>query len=447
MTRVFIEFGAYATVLIIKDSNLIYYSEYNYNITLLNTIYSKLHPIEIDELVVIMHGMLYKKQCEKSYVAFKTLINGEQYFSNMDCSDVDKVMKLADLVNAKNLRIIDKFGYYKNFQKQPAILVDRFGNICCVYYQTDKECFVRYVNIADLQDTLCAAIVRFNVTNIVNITTDFIQDNVSMINNYHSIEQDKMLNVFVAISTAMYACSDKSNDYCLSIVDTGADPAKSAVTEESIVEKEPENDLDELISDDTADSQIDDDDALFNDDGIDEDAYDSAIQSELQKEDIKEPEQHVTVEQKQKEPGGHCILKIMAAAALIVLSILGNLYAAIQQKETVQLDKQAAEITVVTDDISKYVQNGTITTITANDVELYSYFSNLKINGYVGAIISTKQQYCIYIYLYDENNLDDVMSQINAKYPSATATKKRSFKVAKGVLITYEITFPREATL
>ena len=69
MTRAFIEFGTYATILIVKDSNVIYYSEYNYNTTLLETFYRKLHPINLDELVVIMHGMMYKKQCDKSYVA------------------------------------------------------------------------------------------------------------------------------------------------------------------------------------------------------------------------------------------------------------------------------------------------------------------------------------------------------------------------------------------
>ena len=65
MTRAFIEFGTYATILIVKDSNVIYYSEYNYNTTLLETFYRKLHPINLDELVVIMHGMMYKKQCDK----------------------------------------------------------------------------------------------------------------------------------------------------------------------------------------------------------------------------------------------------------------------------------------------------------------------------------------------------------------------------------------------
>lgn len=447
MTRAFIEFGTYATILIVKDSNVIYYSEYNYNTTLLETFYRKLHPINLDELVVIMHGMMYKKQCDKSYVAFKTLINAEQYYSNMDCSDVDKVMKLADLIGAKSLRIVDKFGYYKSFQKQPAILVDRFGNICCLFYQTDKECFVQYVNVADLQDVLGAAIARFSMTNIVNVTTDFIQDNVSMISNYSNIEQDKMLHVFVAVSTAMYACSDKSNKYCLSIVDTGTDPAKSAVTSDEAEEpkERQEDDVADLIKEEPEDS-IDDvlsDDVLFSDAELDDDAYDNAIKSELQQEDIKEPVQHVTIEK--SKPKGKGGLKVMVAVAFAILSVLGNLYSAIQKKEIVQLDKQAAEISVSTDDIERYAQEGTVTTITAKDTDVYSYFSSLALHGYVGAVISTKKQYCVYIYLYDENDLENTMAQITEKYPTAIANRKRSFKVANGVLTTYEVTFQREA--
>lgn len=442
MTRAFIELGAYATLLVVKDDNVIYYAEYNYNTTLLETIYKKLHPLSLDEFVVIMHGMLYKKQCEKSYVAFKTLINGEQYYSNMDCSDIDKVMKLADLIGAKKLRIVDKFGYYKSFQKQPAILVDRFGSICCLYYQTDQECFVQYVNVTDLQDALVAAMSRFSMTTIVNITTDFIQDNVSMISNYHNIEQDKMLNVFVAISTAMYACSDKSDEFCLSIVDTGADPAKSAVTDDKEEEKpaDEEDSIENLIQD-SPEITVDD---LFSDDELDDDAYDNAIQSELQKEDIEKPVEHVTQEKvKPKSKGG---LKIAIAAAMIVVSILGNLYAAIQKKEIAQLDKRAAEISVTTADMERYTQDGTVATVTSGDTDVINFFSGLAFHGYTGAVICTKKQYCAYIYLYDENDFDSVMSQITEKYPAAVSTRKRSFKVAKGVLTTYEITFQREAS-
>ena len=60
-------------------------------------------------------------------------------------------------------------------------------------------------------------------------------------------------------------------------------------------------------------------------------------------------------------------------------------------------------------------------------------------------MISTKKQYCVYIYLYDENDLENTMAQIIEKYPAAIANRKRSFKVANGVLTTYEVTFQREA--
>ncbi|MFQ9150810.1 MAG: hypothetical protein ACLR6B_03955 [Blautia sp.] len=141
------------------------------------------------------------------------------------------------------------------------------------------------MNVTDLQDALVAAMSRFSMTTIVNITTDFIQDNVSMISNYHNIEQDKMLNVFVAISTAMYACSDKSDEFCLSIVDTGADPAKSAVTDDKEEEKpaDEEDSIENLIQD-SPEITVDD---LFSDDELDDDAYDNAIQSELQKRTLR----------------------------------------------------------------------------------------------------------------------------------------------------------------
>ncbi|MFQ9150811.1 MAG: hypothetical protein ACLR6B_03960 [Blautia sp.] len=131
---------------------------------------------------------------------------------------------------------------------------------------------------------------------------------------------------------------------------------------------------------------------------------------------------------------------------MIVVSILGNLYAAIQKKEIAQLDKRAAEISVTTADMERYTQDGTVATVTSGDTDVINFFSGLAFHGYTGAVICTKKQYCAYIYLYDENDFDSVMSQITEKYPAAVSTRKRSFKVAKGVLTTYEITFQREAS-
>ena len=454
MVKAYVELSDYVKLTILDDNYLMFYAEYNYNVDLLTTLYCKLHPAGVSELTVIMHGMLYEKSCKDDYVSCKCLLDGKYYYSNLNKQDVDKMIKLAELVGVQKLKIVDKFGYYDLLSQPPMIVVDRCNNLCTIYVKTEQTCFITYATSAKLDEVLLVCVKKYKTTNVVNTTQDFVRDYVNQIINIKKIEPSKMVNVFVALSVVGYAESEKSTAFSLNIMATPENPAQGALFEgetDATIKEETNTTEEELLSPDD-DPDLEDDESLFDvadtADGLDAslnlEAYEDALKNELEKSEIKEDMKKGKRHVNSKKKASKVVPQLAISALIFSLAFIGYSYSAVLKRQDTNYKKQISENSLKTETLAKYQESGTANTITESDVQIFNFFSELSVNGYYGEFQIGKDNDSALVYLYNALDADKILANVKKSYPNATMQKKRSFSITNGTLTSFKIRIPRD---
>lgn len=231
MNRFYLELGSFIRIALFDDDFLVFCEEYKYNIGILNSIASRILDSKPDSVTVIMHGLFYEKQLSDSYVAYVAPINGNRYYCNLNQEDVDSVLNILNRMNVKNVRIIDKFGYYEKLTSGDAIIVDKVSTLYLVFIKNGADRQIIYTSSSNLENALLQAMVSSGVTRILDASYEFIKKYTETVSNLSSVETADLRTVLATVSLFRYADTDEAREYELRINENKNTAAQSTVLE------------------------------------------------------------------------------------------------------------------------------------------------------------------------------------------------------------------------
>lgn len=217
MVKYYIELGLTINTALFDDDYLVAYEEYKCNVNTLDILASRIADSHPGCVTVITHGLLYEKELEDSYVAYAVPVNGRRYYCNLNKVDVDTILHMLETLRVKNVRVVDKFGYYELLSSQDAIVVDKAMDLCLLYVKAGQERSLSYASGTELETALAQTMVNTGITNVVNASTEFIRENTQGIKGLDDVYPQSLKPVLAMVSLCSYCNSTLAPSYELKI--------------------------------------------------------------------------------------------------------------------------------------------------------------------------------------------------------------------------------------
>lgn len=217
MVKYYIELGLTINTALFDDDYLVAYEEYKCNVNTLDILASRIADSHPGCVTVITHGLLYGEELEDSYVAYAVPVNGRRYYCNLNKVDVDTILHMLEMLRVKNVRVVDKFGYYELLSSQDAIVVDKAMDLCLLYVKAGQERGLSYASGTELETVLAQTMVNTGITNVVNASTEFIRENTQGIKGLDDVYPQSLKRVLAMVSLCSYCCSALASSYELKI--------------------------------------------------------------------------------------------------------------------------------------------------------------------------------------------------------------------------------------
>lgn len=175
---------------IVVDKTVILYKEYLYTESVLDVLYAKVVAHKVDSAVVIYKGILSRNSFIESYKVFNFTINNALYDCYLSKFDVNKIINLLKMAGIKDIRILDKFGYFVTLNKikyKDCCMIDTIGNAYMVITFLDKIRDIVYNKYSNLEKILINNNKRYAISKFLDMTTYFDEDLLRYFKNSDAI--------------------------------------------------------------------------------------------------------------------------------------------------------------------------------------------------------------------------------------------------------------------
>lgn len=201
------------------DRYIIMYKDYAYTESILDQLYSKFTAHQIDSAVVITKGILSTQFFSESYSVFNFNINFDKYSCYVSKFDVNKILHLLQTSGIRDVRIIDKFGYYVSLNRKNCCMIDTLGNAYSVVTFLEKVRDINYNRYSNLDKVLINCNKKYAVRDFIDMTTFYDEHLLHYFRNintlYEKMEEAKnengsgielknIIRVLVALSAFAY---------------------------------------------------------------------------------------------------------------------------------------------------------------------------------------------------------------------------------------------------
>lgn len=254
MLKFYLELGAHAKTALVRDNTLIVYEEFDYTNDILDKLYNRLHSYNVDSFIVITNGILSTDSFSNAYKVFEMPSNGKTYSCYVSKTDIDRIAFLAKTLSIKDLRFVDKIGYYLTIKSDKTIFIDSVGGAySCIAIGSDILS-VSYNRYSLLESCLLHTATKFNTKNFVNVSSTSCQQLLKVYDNVENLDETILttLSVFaytnLSISNVFELKIDDLNiDYSVPTIDSN-NPLKQEFSEEdfTLPVKEEKNDEEEI---------------------------------------------------------------------------------------------------------------------------------------------------------------------------------------------------------
>lgn len=499
MKKFYVELGNSVRAAVTCNGSLVMFGEYLYNISTLNVLANIIKASAAETVTIIMHGILHTEKMDNSYVAYDVPINGESYYCNMNKTDVDAMLSVLDKLHIKDVKIVDKYGYYESLTSGDAIIVDKTKSLCLVYLKHGADRKLSYVASSELEAAILRLMAETNVTTVLIADKEFRED-MKFVDNADKITANNLPRVLPALSLFEYADSDLSDRFKLNLYADDSTAAQNTDLPESSVDEIP--DAKEV---DTKPLDVDEDLLFYEDDELDQpseaessyykqDTYsDSEItntdETREENDDLEDlpgqnyeednfedlPEQNyeedkrlaefeesqevqaenskleesavdIALQNPQSSKKKHSVLP----ASILLLSTIAATFAIYMRndivvRDNIYLANQIADCKTENELLTEQINNSKkLAAITLNSVSVYQSIMDLKINGYVGEFSVKGNSYELLVYLYKAKDKDTIIKELNDKFNVTDVEERGTLAVDGTKLYKYRVSISEE---
>lgn len=485
MKKFYVELGNSVRAAVTCNGSLVMFGEYLYNLNTLNVLANIIKASSAETVTIIMHGILHTEKMDNSYVAYDVPINGESYYCNMNKTDVDAMLSALDKLHIKDVKIVDKYGYYESLTSGDAIIVDKTKSLCLVYLKHGADRKLSYVASSELEAAILRLMVETNITTVLIADKEFRED-MKFVDNADKITANYLPRVLPALSLFEYADSDLSDRFKLNLYADDSTAAQNTDLPESSADEIP--DAKEV---DTKPLDVDEDLLFYEDDELDqpseaessyygqdiyhdpeitdmdetseEDDFEDLLEQnyedderlaefeesqEVQAEnsELEESAVDIALQNPQNSKKKHSALP----ASILLLSTIAATFAVymrndIVARDNIYLANQIADCKTENELLTEQINNSKqLAAITLNSVSVYQSIMNLKINGYVGEFSVKGNSYELLVYLYEAKDKDTILKELNNKFNVTDVEERGTLAVDGTKLYKYRVSISEE---
>lgn len=485
----YVELGSVVNTCLVDENYIISYQSFPFSKDVFNRI-CDVAGVSIDTLVFIFDGYITTSKNETDYVAYAKNMKDGIYYSCYNKEDVRKLLLLAEMLKVKNVRIFDRFGYFRSISTDNSIVIGNRFNLYTIYVRGGNTEFVEYVNGAMLSTRIASIMKSTGITSLIDADSEMTNAALKFYSNLSTIPDELLSKIISKLS--LFLCASKKEGYDLIIKPSNRkasdnaeipdikikqspadnqrikdsiedslekDNEKNGISEEDILGKIDEIGAeDQIMDEELSDNSIDDTILEGEEEDEETESNDESEDGNAEFEEYgnsQEPmfsieEENVSTEgdssKEKKHNGGRKVLKVAGVSIIlagIAASVLMQATASVYVKKAVDADRQIAEMNVEIDSIEK--QNEKVNEMVVFDdkvIDNLLSLTNLALDGYVGSATCTRDGYEMLVYLYKNDKVNDVEELIKEtiKAKEVESIDAGRLDVVNGILYKYRIT-------